>query len=70
LRTIDATALLGQQVTQQANILAFNDVFLVIGVIALLQFAYAGFLFVRLALRTRSAADAPPAARLATAETP
>ncbi|MDI1366472.1 MAG: MFS transporter [bacterium] len=60
LRAADASLLLTQQVTQQANILAFNDVFLVIGLIALVQFFYAGFLFARLALRMKAAASAAP----------
>jgi MFS family permease len=58
LRAADASALLSQQLTQQANVLAFNDVFLVVGVVALLQFFYAGFLFYRLARRTAAAATA------------
>jgi MFS family permease len=57
-RAADASALLTQQLTQQANVLAFNDVFLVVGVVALLQFFYAGFLFFLLA--RRMAAAAPP----------
>ncbi len=59
-RAADASALLTQQLTQQANVLAFNDVFLVVGLIALLQFAYAGFLFFLLA--RRMAASPPPPA--------
>ena len=62
LRSADAAALLTQQLTQQANILAFNDVFLVIGVVALLQFFYAGFLFFRLARRMAAAPSAPASA--------
>jgi len=66
-RAADATALLSQQLTQQANVLAFNDVFLVIGAVALLQFFYAGFLFFRLA--RRMAAATPPNAPVPAQET-
>lgn len=61
LRAADASVLLTQQVTQQATVLAFNDVFLVVGVVALVQFFYAGFLFVRLALRMKAQGGATPA---------
>lgn len=56
LRSAEAGALLTQQLTQQANILAFNDVFRVVGVIALIQFLYAGALFLLLARRAAAAA--------------
>jgi len=37
LRTAEGAVLLGQQVTREANILAYNDVFLLIGVLAILM---------------------------------
>ena len=40
LRTAEGTALLSQQVTREANVLAYNDVFMVIGVAALLLFLW------------------------------
>jgi len=36
LRTAEGAALLSQRVTREANVLAYNDVFMVIGVLALL----------------------------------
>jgi len=40
LRTAEGAALLSQRVTREANVLAYNDVFLVIGVLALLLFLW------------------------------
>lgn len=40
LRTAEGAALLNQQVTREANILAYNDVFMVIGIAALLLFLW------------------------------
>jgi hypothetical protein len=40
LRAAESAALLGQRVTREANVLAFNDVFLVISVLALLLFLW------------------------------
>ncbi len=62
-RAADGVALLTQQLVQQANILAFNDVFRVIGAIAVAQFFYAALLFVLLAVRMKRQgvqAPAPP----------
>jgi hypothetical protein len=69
LRAADASVLLTQQVTQQATVLAFNDVFLVVGVVALAQFFYAGLLFARLALRMKAQTPAAPASTLPARET-
>jgi MFS family permease len=40
LRTAEGAALVGQQVTREANVLAYNDVFLVIAVLAFLLFVW------------------------------
>src|SRR5262249_24562872 len=40
LRTAEGAALVGQQVAREANILAWNDVFLIISVLALLLFLW------------------------------
>lgn len=40
LRSAEGAVLLGQQATREANILAYNDVFLAIGVLALLMFLW------------------------------
>lgn len=53
LRQAEGAALLGQQATREANILAYNDIFLAISVIAALTFLWIGFLYVRARLRTR-----------------
>ncbi|RYF91734.1 MAG: MFS transporter [Caulobacteraceae bacterium] len=53
LRQAEGGALLGQQATREANILAYNDVFLAISVIAALTFLWIGFLYLRARLRTR-----------------
>jgi MFS family permease len=37
LRTAEGVAILGQQVTREANILAFNDVFLLVGILAIVM---------------------------------
>jgi MFS family permease len=42
LRQAEGAALLGQQVTREANILAFNDVFLLIAALAVLAFLWLG----------------------------
>ena len=59
-RAADGVALLTQQLVQQANILAFNDVFRVIGIIAVAQFFYAALLFVLLAVRMKRQGAQPP----------
>jgi hypothetical protein len=40
LRTAQGAALLGQRVTREANVLAYNDVFLIIAVLAILLFLW------------------------------
>lgn len=52
LRTAEGAALLSQQVTREANILAYNDVFLLVGVLAILT-AFWGFMITR-AIRRRN----------------
>ncbi len=52
LRTAEGAALLSQQVTREANILAYNDVFLLVGVLAILT-AIWGLLITR-AIRRRN----------------
>jgi hypothetical protein len=47
-RQTQGAALLGQQVTREANILAFNDVFLLIGVLATLVFIWLAVRWVKL----------------------
>ena len=51
LRQAEGAALLGQQVTREANILAYNDVFLAIAVLALLVFIWLGSRWVMLRVR-------------------
>jgi MFS family permease len=51
LRQAEGAALLGQQVTREANILAYNDVFLAIAVLAALVFLWLGTRWVRLRVR-------------------
>lgn len=53
LRQAEGGALLSRQATREANILAYNDVFLAIAVIAALTFLWIGFLYLRARLRTR-----------------
>ena len=53
LRQAEGGAQHGQQATREANILAYNDVFLAIAVIAALTFLWIGFLYLRARLRTR-----------------
>ncbi|MDB5672384.1 MAG: transporter [Alphaproteobacteria bacterium] len=51
LRQAEGAALLGQQVTREANILAYNDVFLAIALLAALVFLWLGTRWVRLRVR-------------------
>jgi hypothetical protein len=51
LRQAEGAVLLGQQVTREANILAYNDVFLAIAVLAALVFLWLGTRWVRLRVR-------------------
>ena len=56
LRTAEGGALLGQRATQQANVLAYNDVFMVIGVAAFLLFLWG----VAIELRMRRRGEISP----------
>ena len=56
LRTAEGAALLGQRATQQANVLAYNDVFMVIGVAAFLLFLWG----VAIELRMRRRGEISP----------
>jgi hypothetical protein len=60
LRTAQGTALLGQIVRREANVRAFNDVFALSSVLALLFLFWSLIIAVRVALRTRRAAALPP----------
>ena len=51
LRAAEGTALLAQQVSREANILAFNDVFLVLGVLAVLAAIWG--VYIRISIRVR-----------------
>ncbi len=57
-----ALSLLSQQVTREANILAYNDVFLLIGVLALLLFLWGVTIEIRHAPARRDFADRPAGA--------
>jgi hypothetical protein len=54
-RAAEGAALLGRSMTEQANVLAFNDVFLVVAVLALMTVAWLALLIVRDALGRRPA---------------
>lgn len=56
LRAAEGHALVSQLATREANILAFNDVFFVIGVIATITFLWIAAVTVRQRLRTRAQA--------------
>jgi hypothetical protein len=60
LRSGEGAALLAQQATREATILAYDDVFATVAVMALLVFAYLLFLRVRTELRLRRAARLAP----------
>ena len=62
LRQAEGGALLAQQVTREANVLAFNDVFLVVGVFACVAVLWLSFLVVRSRRRAAAAAAPAPAA--------
>ncbi|MDB5700553.1 MAG: transporter [Sphingomonadales bacterium] len=53
LRTTEGAALLSQTATREANILAYNDTFRLIAVLAALTTAYLGFLLMRRSYRER-----------------
>jgi MFS family permease len=56
LRTAEGGAILSQTATREANVLAFDDVFRLIAVLAALTFCYLAFLLIRRAYRARRAA--------------
>jgi hypothetical protein len=58
LRSGEGAALLSQQATLQATVLAYDDVFATVAVLAVLVFFYLLFLRVRTDLRLRRAAAA------------
>ena len=53
LRTAEGGALLSQTVAREANVLAYNDVFRLVALLAALTFAYLAFLLIRRTLRER-----------------
>jgi MFS family permease len=55
-RNVEAQRLLGQQITQQANVLAYNDVFLMISIAALIGAAWVTFVHFRPRILARRAA--------------
>lgn len=59
LRSAEGAALLSQQVTREANILAYDDTFRLVAILAALTTAYLAFIIVRRWLRARHA-PAPP----------
>jgi MFS family permease len=63
LRTAEGAALLSQRVTREANVLAYNDVFLVIAVLALLLFLWG----VAIELNMRRRGEVSPIVRFAQA---
>ena len=65
LRAAQGTALVGQQVTRQANILAYNDIFLVIAALAVLLFLWG----VAIELNMRRRGDISPIIQFAQAMT-
>jgi MFS family permease len=71
LRQAEGGALLSQQFTREANVLAFNDVFLAIGILSCAAVLWVGWLVVRARrLAAASAAPAAPAAPAASPATP
>ncbi|WP_421739027.1 MFS transporter [Caulobacter sp.] len=54
-RNVESQRLLGQQITQQANVLAYNDVFLMIAIVALLGAAWVTFVHFRPRILARRA---------------
>jgi hypothetical protein len=51
LRSAQSTALLARQATREANVLAYNDIFFVIGCLTCLMFAWAVSIEIRMKLR-------------------
>ena len=58
LRSAESIALLARQATREANILAFNDVFIVIGLLSCLMFLWGVSIEVRMRLRGEPAPTA------------
>ncbi len=58
LRGGEAVALLGQQVTREANVLAFDDIFRVFAMIAAATFVWIAILYARAQMRARAARQA------------
>ena len=56
LRSAEGGAILSQTATREANVLAFDDVFRLIAVLAALTFCYLLFLMIRRTRRERRAA--------------
>lgn len=56
LRQAEGVTALAQQVTREANVLAFNDVFLLIGILSTLTFVWLFALYIRRVLEARAAA--------------
>ncbi len=56
LRSAEGGAILSQTTTREANVLAYDDVFRLIAVLAALTFCYLAFLLIRRAYRARRAA--------------
>jgi hypothetical protein len=52
-RAAEGGALLSQTATREANVLAYNDVFRLVAILAALTFAYLAFLLIRRAVRAR-----------------
>ena len=55
LRSAEGAAILSQTATREANVLAYDDVFRLISVLAALTCAYLGFILVRRSWRERRA---------------
>jgi len=56
LRAAEGAAQLGQSMTREANILAYNDVFRAVGILAVLSAIYIAYLILLYGLRRRAAA--------------
>jgi hypothetical protein len=65
LRTGEGAALLAQQATREATVLAYDDVFATVAVLAVMVFFYLLFLRVRTELQQRREARAPTSAKAA-----
>lgn len=63
LRQAQGTALLAQASTREANVRAYNDVFLLNGILALLLLSWSLFNVIRLAIKAKSNPPPPPVPR-------